>query len=182
MYSERVPLIKQKGAVKEEEIFCEDLQVFLNKYRAGKKTTNPSVNSSTTLTNGNANYQSEFSPGSSNLVTETSVNESRLSNSGIKGIKDDLNNGSSLHKKSNTNSNTDFSKFLKTNNTYGTNSQTNLVNEQNISPDKKVSVLENIKKNEASKLMKDEKSGDKSKDLMKKIAALRNKKTQNENK
>jgi len=109
-----------------------------------------------------------------------------MSSSGLKLMKEDMSNGNSLHRKSNTNSTTDFSKFLKNNNSLSTlNSGTSFHNTNNDlnSNDKRInSVLESVKKNEASKLIKDEKQGDKSKDLMKKIAALRNKKTQNENK
>jgi hypothetical protein len=101
-------------------------------------------------------------------------------------MKEDMNNGNSLHRKSNTNSTTDFSKFLKSNNSLSTlnsgSSFHNINNDLNSNEKKISSVLESVKKNEASKLIKDEKQGDKSKDLMKKIAALRNKKTQNENK
>lgn len=39
LYEERVPYVKPKNVIKEEEIMCEDTQVFLGKYRTTKKTT-----------------------------------------------------------------------------------------------------------------------------------------------
>ena len=189
IYNERIPALKQKGAVnikiikcsKDVEIFCEDLQVFLNKYRAGKKVPTSSNNISSNYSTTNNSYPIEIAPSSNG---ESTIVESRISNSGIKGIKDEFNNNSSLHKKSNTNSNTDFSKFLKNNNSVTSNiTQGHNPNDNSnyTSSERKInSVLENVKKNEASRLIKDDKAGDKSKDLMKKIAALRNKKTLNE--
>ena len=69
-----------------------------------------------------------------------------------------------------TNSSTDFSIFLK---------DSASKKEDLISPDKKV--IESIKKQDTKKLLKegDEKGG-KSKDLMKKINALKNRKTNNQ--
>lgn len=74
----------------------------------------------------------------------------------------------SLHKKSGTNSSTDFSIFL--------NSSGSKKGEELLLSDKKN--LETIKKNEASKLLKEgDDKGVKSRDLMKKINALKNRKT-----
>jgi hypothetical protein len=73
-----------------------------------------------------------------------------------------------LHKKSGTNSSTDFSIFL--------NSSGSKKGEELLMSDKKN--LEIIKKNEASRLLKEgDDKGGKSRDLMKKINALKNRKT-----
>lgn len=38
IYEERIPAIKQKNIIKEQEVFCEDISVFLNAWRDNKKS------------------------------------------------------------------------------------------------------------------------------------------------
>ena len=121
------------------------MQVFLNKYRSGKRVFPPS-----------------------NISTEQSdVSEKATEKQPVGSPSKDT-----LHKKSGTNSSTDFSIFL---NSSGSKKDDLVAN------DKKN--IENIKKQEASRLLKEgEDKNGRTKDLMKKINALKNRKTGGDNK
>lgn len=108
IYEERIPAIKQKNIIKEQEVICEDMSVFLNAWRDNKKSS--FLSNTEYGSNPNGVYLDDKGKKKLDLL-QGIRKQDYLSNSASSSSTTNV-NGNSTYESTDNKSKMDFQKFL----------------------------------------------------------------------